>query len=69
MIDQRKRIFAVNMSFVDLALTKASFVLPYCLRTVVELEGNTVLQIQEYLWFLAIILPVWALMLRMFSVY
>jgi exopolysaccharide biosynthesis polyprenyl glycosylphosphotransferase len=69
MIDQRKRIFAVNLWFVDLALTTASFILAYCLRTLVDLQGYTVLPFQEYLWLLAIILPVWAVMLPLFRVY
>src|SRR5678816_4826217 len=69
MIDQRKRIFAVNLWFVDLALTTASFILAYCLRTFVDLQGYTVLPFREYLWLLAIILPVWAFMLPLFRVY
>jgi len=69
MIDQRKRIFAVNLWFVDLALTTASFILAYCLRTFVDLQGYTVLPFSEYLWLLAIILPVWAVMLPLFRVY
>src|SRR5688500_4484709 len=69
MIDQRKRIFAVNLWLIDLALTTASFVLAYCLRTVVDLEGYTVLRFREYLWLLAIILPVWPVMLPVFRVY
>src|SRR5688572_3444532 len=69
MIDQRKRIFAVNLWLIDLALTTASFVLAYFLRTLVDLEGYTVLRFSEYLWLLAIILPVWAVMLPLFRVY
>jgi exopolysaccharide biosynthesis polyprenyl glycosylphosphotransferase len=69
MIDQRKRIFAVNLWLVDLALTTASFVLAYCLRTLVDLEGYTVLPFREYLWLLAIILPLWAVILPLFRVY
>jgi len=69
MIDQRKRIFAVNLWLVDLALTTASFILAYCLRTFVDLQGYTVLPFREYLWLLAIILPVWALILPIFRVY
>jgi exopolysaccharide biosynthesis polyprenyl glycosylphosphotransferase len=69
MIDQRKRIFAVNLWFIDLVLTTASFYLAYRLRQLVELEGYTVLPLREYLWLLAIILPVWAIMLPLFRVY
>jgi exopolysaccharide biosynthesis polyprenyl glycosylphosphotransferase len=69
MIDQRKRIFAVNLWLVDLALTTASFVLAYCLRTLVDLQGYTVLPFREYLWLLAIILPLWAVILPLFRVY
>lgn len=69
MIDQRKRIFAVNLWFIDLVLTTASFYLAYRLRQLVEIEGYTVLPLREYLWLLAIILPVWAVMLPLFRVY
>jgi exopolysaccharide biosynthesis polyprenyl glycosylphosphotransferase len=69
MIDQRKRIFAVNLWCVDLALTTASFYLAYRLRSLVDLQGYTVLPLREYLWLLAVILPVWAVMLPLFRVY
>jgi exopolysaccharide biosynthesis polyprenyl glycosylphosphotransferase len=69
MIDQRKRIFAVNLWCVDLALTTASFYLAYRLRLLVDLQGYTVLPLREYLWLLAIILPVWAAILPVFRVY
>jgi exopolysaccharide biosynthesis polyprenyl glycosylphosphotransferase len=69
MIDQRKRIFAVNLWLVDLFLTTASFYLAYRLRQLVDLQGYTVLPLPEYLWLLWIILPVWALMLPLFGVY
>jgi exopolysaccharide biosynthesis polyprenyl glycosylphosphotransferase len=69
MIDQRKRIFAVNLWIVDLVLTTASFYLAYRLRQLVDLQGYTVLRLPEYLWLLAIILPVWAVMLPLFRVY
>src|SRR5688572_15917012 len=69
MIDQRKRIFAVNLWLVDLALTAASFYLAFRLRQLVNLQGYTVLPLKEYLWLLGIILPVWAVMLPLFRVY
>ena len=69
MIDQRKRIFAVNLWLIDLALTTASFYVAYRLRLLVELKGYTVLGFREYLWLLAIILPVWAIMFPLFRVY
>ena len=69
MIDQRKRIFAVNLWVFDLVLTTASFYLAYRLRQVWEIPGYTVLPLREYLWLLAIILPVWAVMLPLFRVY
>jgi len=69
MIDQRKRIFAVNLWLVDLFLTTASFYLAYRLRQLFDLQGYTVLPLPEYLWLLGIILPVWALMLPLFGVY
>jgi exopolysaccharide biosynthesis polyprenyl glycosylphosphotransferase len=69
MIDQRKRIFAVNLWLIDLGLTTASFYLAYRLRQLVDLEGYTVLALRGYIWLLAIILPVWAIMLPLFRVY
>jgi len=73
MIDQRKRIFAVNLWFLDLVLTAASFFLAYRLRQFVYLMGYlqryTVLPLGEYLWLLAIMLPVWAVYLPLFRVY
>ena len=52
MIDQRKRIFAVNLWLVDLFLTTASFYLAYRLRQLMDLKGYTVLPLPEYLWLL-----------------
>src|SRR5262245_12521337 len=69
MIDQRKRIFAVNMWLVDLFLTTASFYLAYRLRQLLDLPGYTVLPLSEYLWLLWIMLPIWAAMLPLFGVY
>src|SRR5262252_5313805 len=69
MIDQRKRIFAVNLWIFDLVLTTASFFLAYRFRSLFELEGHTVMPIHVYLWLLAILLPTWALLLPLFGVY
>jgi exopolysaccharide biosynthesis polyprenyl glycosylphosphotransferase len=73
MIDQRKRIFAVNLWLLDLVLTAASFFVAYLLRWLVAalefLPGYTVLPLREYLWLLAIILPVWAVVLPVSQVY
>jgi len=69
MIDQRKRIFAVNLWLTDLALTTASFFLAYRLRLLLELKGHTLMPVQVYFWLLAIILPTWALLLPVFAVY
>src|SRR6266705_6552719 len=69
MIGQRKRIFAVNLWLADLALTTASFFLAYRFRSLFELSGHIVMPIQTYFWHLAIILPTWALLLPLFSVY
>src|ERR1051326_1335035 len=69
MIDQRKRIFAVNLWLTDLALTTASFFLAYRFRLLFELKGHTLMPIQVYFWLLAIILPTWAFLLPLFSVY
>ena len=69
MIDQRKRIFAVNLWLLDLALTTASFFLAYRFRLLFELAGHTVMPVQIYLWLLAIILPIWAVLLPLFRVY
>src|SRR5262245_9972193 len=69
MIDQRKKIFAVNLWILDLLLTTASFLFAYHIRNLVELERHTVMELGVYLWILAIILPVWALLLPGFRVY
>jgi exopolysaccharide biosynthesis polyprenyl glycosylphosphotransferase len=69
MIDQRKRIFAVNLWLTDLVLTTASFFLAYRFRLLFDLKGHTVMPIQVYFWLLAIILPTWALLLPLFRVY
>ncbi len=69
MIDQRKRIFAVNLWALDLILTTASFFLAYRFRLLIELEGHIVLPVQDYLWLIAIILPTWAILLPAFRVY
>src|SRR6516165_9023936 len=69
MIDQRKKIFAVNLWIFDLLLTTVSFFLAYIVRSLIELEGHTVMPVRVYLWLLAIILPTWALLLPLFRVY
>ncbi len=69
MIHQRKRIFAVNLWLLDLALTAASFFLAYRIRLLFELEGHLLMPVQVYLWLLAIILPTWAMLLPLFRVY
>src|SRR5215813_1983905 len=69
MIDQRKRIFAVNLWIFDLILTAASFFLAYQFRSLFPLEKHTLMPVQVYLWLLAIILPTWALLLPLFRVY
>src|SRR5262245_3380973 len=79
MIDQRKRIFAVNLWICDLVLTTASFFLAYGFRSsesverilgsLFELGGHTVMPVRVYMWQLAIILPTWALLLPLFRVY
>ncbi|HME99215.1 MAG TPA: sugar transferase [Terriglobia bacterium] len=79
MIDQRKRIFAVNLWICDLCLTTASFFLAYGFRSsdmvervlgsFFELGGHPVMPARVYLWHLAIILPTWAVLLPLFRVY
>src|SRR6185295_3926469 len=78
MIDQRKRIFAVNLWTFDLLLTTASFFLAYSFRlsafvtyvmSLFQLEGHTVMPVGVYLWILAIILPTWAILLPLSGVY
>jgi exopolysaccharide biosynthesis polyprenyl glycosylphosphotransferase len=69
MIDQRKKIFAFNVWLFDLLLTAASFLLAYRFRSLFELEGHTVMPFEIYLWLLAIILPIWAVLLPIFGVY
>ena len=55
MIDQRKRIFAVTLWLVDLALTTASFFLAYSFRLLFELEGHVVMPVRVYLWLLVLV--------------
>src|SRR5262245_16336106 len=79
MIDQRKKIFAVNLWIFDLLLTTASFFLAYSLRSSSFIErillsflgtdGHTLMPVQIYLWILAIIVPTWAVLLPLFHVY
>ena len=79
MINQRKKIFAVNLWICDLLLTTASFFLAYGLRSsdfferllgsVFQLEGHTLMPVRIYLWILAIIIPTWAVLLPLFRVY
>ena len=69
MIDQRKRIFAVNLWIFDLFLTTASFFFAYGFRSLFELQGHTLMPVPVYLWLLGIILPTWALSLPLFRVY
>src|SRR5947209_4873128 len=69
MINQRKRIFAVNLWLTDLALTTASFFLAYRFRLLFEVKGHTVMPLPTYFWLLAITLPTWALLLPLCRVY
>ena len=47
MIDQRKRIFAVNLWLFDLLLTAVSFFWPTAFVRCFELEGHTVMPVQS----------------------
>jgi exopolysaccharide biosynthesis polyprenyl glycosylphosphotransferase len=72
MIDQRKRIFAVNIWLLDLLLTTASFFLAYGLRQLIEVEGHTVMGVLVYvrsLPLLPTILLIWAVVLPVSRVY
>src|SRR5207253_716252 len=69
MIDQRKRIFAVNLWLTDLALTTASFFLAYRFRLLFELKGHTLMPVQVYFCLLAIIIPTWSVLIPIFGVY
>jgi exopolysaccharide biosynthesis polyprenyl glycosylphosphotransferase len=69
MIEERQKILAFNLFLADLGLTAASFFLAYALRNSFEIEGFTVMPIGVYLWILALILPIWAVLLRSFRVY
>jgi exopolysaccharide biosynthesis polyprenyl glycosylphosphotransferase len=73
MVDQRKRILAVSLWTLDLALTAASFFLAYRVRlslgSLFILEGHSVEAVRDYLWLLAVILPTWAILLPAFKVY
>jgi exopolysaccharide biosynthesis polyprenyl glycosylphosphotransferase len=69
MIDQRKRIFAVNLWILDLVLTTASFLLAYYVRNRFDVRGHIVMEVRVYLWILAVMLPIWAVLLPVFRVY
>jgi hypothetical protein len=69
MIDQRKRLVAVKIWTLDLILTTASFFLAFQFRSLLKLQNHTLMPVQVYLWLLAIILPTWAVLLPLFSVY
>ncbi len=69
MIEERQKILAFNLFLIDLSLTGASFFLAYVLRASFEIEGFTVMPIGVYIWLLALILPIWAVLLPAFQVY
>ena len=69
MIDQRKKIFAVNLWILDMLLTTTSFFFAYSVRSLFELEEHTLMPVRVYLWILAIVLPTWAVLLPLFRVY
>ena len=69
MIQQRQKILAFNLFLIDLVLTAASFFLAYAIRASFEIEGFTVLSVGIYVWILALILPIWAVLLLGFRVY
>ena len=79
MINQRKKIFAVNLWICDLLLTAASFFLAYgfrssdfverLLRSLFDTDGHMLMPVRVYLWQLAIILPTWAILLPLFRLY
>jgi len=79
MINQRKKIFAVNLWICDLLLTTASFFLAYgfrssdfverLLRSLFNTDGHMLMPVRVYLWQLAIILPTWAILLPLFRLY
>src|SRR5262249_47098475 len=69
MIDQRKKIFAVNLWILDLLFTTASFLVAYNIRNLVEVDRHPLMELGIYLWILAIILPTWAFLLPAFRVY
>ena len=69
MIQQRQKILAVSLFWIDLGLTIASFYFAYHLRTLVNIEGYVVMPIGTYTWLLLLILPIWAILLPVFRVY
>jgi exopolysaccharide biosynthesis polyprenyl glycosylphosphotransferase len=69
MVDQRKRILAVSLWTLDLALTAASFFLAYRIRLLFDIQRHDVQPVHVYLWLLAVILPTWAVLLPVFKVY
>ncbi len=69
MIQQRKKILAFILLLVDLVLTAGSFFLAYFVRSLIALDGFTVMPIGIYIWLLWLMLPIWAILLPAFGVY
>ncbi len=69
MIQERQRIFSIGLLLIDIALTFASFFAAYRLRTLVEIEGSTIMPMAVYTWLLWLMMPIWAFLLPAFGVY
>jgi exopolysaccharide biosynthesis polyprenyl glycosylphosphotransferase len=69
MIQERQKILAFNMFLIDLGLTAASFFLAYVIRASFVVDGFTLMPIGIYTWLLALILPIWAVLLLSFRIY
>jgi len=69
MTDQRRRVRAIDLWLLDLALTAASFFFAYHLRVMFQVRGRTVMPFEVYAPSLVIIVLVWAIVLPVFRVY
>ncbi|HEX4998467.1 MAG TPA: hypothetical protein VFY29_09580 [Terriglobia bacterium] len=69
MTNRKKPFFAFNLWLFDLTLTALSFLVAYKIRAFFSLSNHLILPIESYFWMLALILPVWAVVLPVAGAY
>ena len=69
MMVQTRKVRAVDLWLLDLALTVLSFFAAYELRVLLDLRGHAVMPIDVYLPALTVVVPAWAIVLPLFGVY